>query len=1051
MQRDNSGSDGRLEVITDGGRKPAIATGSSTMGIGFTRGTKTALTMCLAVASAWLVTPAVAVSKETPSAPPQQLTAERYGRLPMLFERNDGQTDEQVRFLARGVGYSLFLTPGEAVFALRPAPQRGDTEMPDPAASPAAPGAVLRMSMHGGNPAPVLEAQGPQDGRSHYFRGADPAQWRTDVERFAKVLYRDVYPGIDLVYYGNQQQLEYDFIVGPGRDPDRIAIEFDGVQSLQINDAGELVLGTALGDIVQHKPVVYQRVGDARRPVEGRYRVLDDRRVGFELGDYDRGLALVIDPVLAYNTYIGGSADEHIAAIAVDPDGYIYVTGATASVDFPGSAGFAADGALDDVFVTKFNPHGNGVIYSAYLGGSATEFGIDLKVNRHGSVYVAGWTKSADFPTAAPMQSQFKGSQDGFVAQLNPAGNGLVFSTYLGGSLTDAIHAIALDERGAVYATGLTFSTDLPIANAFQPEYGGGFLPEYGGSPEDGFVTKLSPSGELLYSTYLGGNDSDIAFGIAVDSDGAAFVTGTTRSENFPLMMEPQPFKQGGLDAFLTKLDPSGDRLEFSTYYGGNQNDLGRDVDLDGIDMLYVGGTTLVGRGVLNDFPVLAAHQSEPGGDADGFVLGFKIDQQSPAKLPSLVFSTYYGGSGRDTIREVAAHEFGVFVVGDTVSTDLPLSRPAQDASGGDVDVFVGEFLHDGSMFFSTYFGGAGTDYGYAVAMLGSRNVYVGGSTTDTLQPQGAGRFNAGSGGGTEDAFVVRWGVRGLNNHTFDGNGVADVLWRNMVTGANAIWLSADATTQQTMASVPSQSWEIVGVGRFNEDLRTDVLWRNRDTGENMIWLSADKTTQKPVATVTNLDWEVAGVGDFDSDFELDDILWRNRRTGANSIWLSADHTTPKAIATVVSLEWNIVGVGDFNDDSTSDILWRNTGTGANAIWLSGNHATQQPIAAVRNRDWQIAGIGDFLADGRDDILWRNRRTGQNVIWRNGNASSVDKLPAAGLAWDIAAIGDYTGDGRHDILWRNRVDGRHSIWGSGTPTLPKPMTQVSNQAWKIIK
>jgi hypothetical protein len=969
-------------------------------------------------------------------------TSGQYTQLPMLFERNRGQTHEQVRFLARGMGYSLFLTPSEAVFLLRRAsPAAGDhSEGQQARAGDRPDAAVIRMSLHAANPSPVLEGGEPRAGLSHYFRGADPSKWQHNVEQYAKVHYRNVYPGVDLVYYGNQQQLEYDFVVEPGHDPDQIAIDFDGVQSMRITEAGELVLKTPVGEVIQHKPVVYQQVDGTRRPVEGRYRVLGGQRVGFEVGRYDESVALVIDPVLAYSTYLGGSGDEHIAAVAVDVQGNVYVTGASASVDFPSSGAFSADGAVDDVFVTKFNPHGNGVIYSAYLGGSGGDAGRGIAVAAQGDVYLTGITSSLDFPTASAARPGLGGGTDGFVARLNPAGNGLVFSTYLGGSLDDNSKALAVDGAGAVYVAGHTNSSDFPVATAFQSSLKG---------LEDGFVTKLDANGALRYSTYLGGSAFDTLNGIDVSGAGIAYVTGATSSTDLTMVDAVQPALSGGIDVVVAKVGAGGDVLQFSTYFGGSQDDFGEDIALDAFGMAYVGGST-GGPQAANDFPTLAAYQSLPGGGKDGFLIGF--DENLGA--PLVEFSTYHGGSDEDVIRAVVANEMGAFTVGYTRSVDLPVLRPTQSSNGGSVDAFVGGFVFDGEMLWSSYLGGAGDEYGFAAAGFGYRNLYVAGSTTGSVGPA-KGQYRAGP-GGDQDAFVVRFGELGFTSQDFNADGIADVLWRNAATGANSIWLSANSATGQAITNVSNRDWEIVGVGWFTDgffgaDDVSDLLWRNKRTGANVIWLSGDHTTQKSIAAVPGQDWQVAGVGDFNGDFESDDILWRNNRTGANVIWLSADNTSPQAVTTVVNLDWRVAGVGDFNGDEMADILWRNRKTGANSIWLSGNSAFQQAISAVPSQDWQVAGVADFLADGRDDILWRNVRTGANVIWLNGNSASGQAMPGASLPWKVAAVGDYSGDGRPDILWRNSDTGAHSIWGSGTPTLPQAMTPVANLSWQIIK
>src|SRR5258706_347616 len=520
---------------------------------------------------------------------------ESYGKLPLQFEANRGQTHEDVHFLARGAGYSLYLTAGEAVLLLA-----------NPDAKAQKRSFALRMSLVGAAREPVVTGLDELPGKANYFIGKDRSNWRTNVPTYAKVQYRNVYPGVDLVYYGNQRQLEYDFVVAPGADTKKIALRFRGADKLEIDVEGNLVLRTAGGDIHQHKPVIYQEIDGFRREVAGGYVRKGADRVGFQLAAYDTTRPLIIDPVvLSYSTYLGGGAGDFSNGIAVDAAGNAYVTGFTASSDFPTTAGtFQPNfGGAGGAFVTKLNPTGSALVYSTYLGGSGADWGNGIAVDSGGNAYVTGITFSTDFPTTAgAFQSAVSGGA--FVTKLDPAGSALVYSTYLGGSDAQA-RGIAVDGGGNAYVTGVTSSADFPTtAGAYQVTYGG----TQAGSGGDAFVTKLDPTGSgLVYSTYLGGDGSDWGNGIAVDIDGNAYVTGTTSWITFPTTPDAfQPHSRGGsgvngTDGFFTKLNPTGSALVYSTYLGGTDLDLGLGIALDAKGNAYVTGATN-----STDFPTTA-------------------------------------------------------------------------------------------------------------------------------------------------------------------------------------------------------------------------------------------------------------------------------------------------------------------------------------------------------------------------------------------------------------------------------------------------------------
>src|SRR5947207_625485 len=490
--------------------------------------------------------------------------SQSYGKLPLHFEANQGQTHQDVRFLARGAGYSLYLTPTEAALTL--------TKQVSPARKPAAggkseprgpaTGTALRMSFAGANPRPRLTGLEELPGKANYFIGNDPAKWRTNVPTYAKVRYTDLYPRIELLYYGNQRQLEYDLVVRPGADPTRIVLDIQGADRLQVDAQGDLVLQTTVGPIRQRKPVIYQEIDGVRKDIPGGYVLKGEHQVGYKVAAYDASQPLVIDPVLSYSTYLGSSDEEGETRIAVDAAGNAYVAGETVSSNFPTTAGafqttfgggvFGAG----DVFVTKLNPTGSALVYSTYLGGSSSDAGYGIAVDAAGNAYVTGGTGSTDFPTTIGAFQTTKGGgfRDAFVTKLNPTGSALVYSTYLGGSGVNNGFGIAVDALGNAYVTGQTFSTDFPTTpGAIQTTFGGGGGFFRGG---DAFVTKLNPTGSaLVYSTYLGGLGSDTGFAIALEYPNA-YVTGHTLSRNFPTTTGAFQTMHGGgfQDAFVTKI-----------------------------------------------------------------------------------------------------------------------------------------------------------------------------------------------------------------------------------------------------------------------------------------------------------------------------------------------------------------------------------------------------------------------------------------------------------------------------------------------------------------
>jgi len=655
-------------------------------------------------------------------------------------------------FGVRGQGYAMAVRPEGATLALRAPAQTGPVvkqvsfSKPDQSPAPSRT-SLLQMRLEGANPDAAGRAEDPLPGRVNYFLGNDPKKWRTDVPTSERVRFEGAYRGVDMVYYGNQRQLQYDFIVAPGADPNQIALTFEGAKGIRRAASGDLLVAVDRGEVAFEKPFAYQEVDGEQTPVDAEFRVRGGR-VTFALGRYDRRRELTIDPVLAYSTYLGGSGGEDGRGIAVDAAGNAYVTGYTSSTDFPTVNAFQATyGGGLYAFVTKLNAAGSGFTYSTYLGGGEYEEGRAIAVDAAGNAYVTGYTQSTDFPTVTAFQATNGGGWDAFVTKLNASGSGLVYSTYLGGSGWDFGNGLAADSAGNAYVTGYTISTNFPTANAFQATYGG--------SNGDAFVTKLHASGSgLVYSTYLGGSRSDVAMGLAVDAAGNAYVTGKTESTNFPTATAFQATNGGYSDVFVTKLNAAGSGLVYSTYLGGGSDDRGFGIAVDAPGNAYVTGYTQ-----STNFPTANAFQAtHAGGTYDAFVT--KLNASGSA----LVYSTYLGGNEWDEGHGIAVNAAGnTYVTGETESTNFPTAHAFQGTYGGsgslmnDGDAFLTKLNASGSgLAYSTYLGGGAEDYGRGIAADAAGNAYVTGNTKSTNFPT-ANAFQETYGGGDYgDAFVAK-------------------------------------------------------------------------------------------------------------------------------------------------------------------------------------------------------------------------------------------------------------------------------------------------------
>ncbi len=655
--------------------------------------------------------------------------------LPVCFEQNLGQTDDRVSFFARASGYSAFLTPDDLVLSLHDSPS-----------------SVVRMRISGASRStPVGELA--LETRTNYFVGDDPARWRTDVPNFARVRYPSVRPGVDLVCYGNGSRLEYDLVVEPGVDPSTIELEWEGVDSLDVDADGALVMRVGRGELRQLPPSFYQRGGaEEREPVAGAFAVVGHGRVAIRTGAYDPSRPLVVDPVIAYSTYVGGSRFELATAVAVDAAGAAYLTGITGSHDFPLANPYDSTAVSDsqNAFVTKVSPTGNSIVYSTYFGGeTAFDQGNAIAVDRHGAAYVAGKTGAFDFPAVGAYDSTIGGDVDAFVAKLGPSGGTLVYSTLLGGSGDDEVADIAVGLTGP-YVVGLTESANFPTENAYDSTAGGG--------DGDGFVAKLSfddsmPGSSLTldYSTFLGGSGYDAAARLAVDAAGAAVVAGTTLSTDFPTRLAHDATHNGAGDVFVACLSRSGGTLVFSTYLGGNDTDSPRGIAIGPNGDLFVAGRT-----ESANFPTARAVDSTFNGNEDSFVT--RLTTPTTTTPIGVVYSTFVGGSGNDQISDVAVDAAGAaWVAGTTTSANFPAVAATDSKRGGRQDAFVTKVAPAGtSLLFSTYLGGNGAEEAWSIALDAAGAAYVTGWTKSKNFPTvsaGDSTFN----GGLGDVFVAKF------------------------------------------------------------------------------------------------------------------------------------------------------------------------------------------------------------------------------------------------------------------------------------------------------
>jgi hypothetical protein len=742
----------------------------------------------------------------------QVASAVNRGSLPMPlgFEANRGQAASDVKFVGRGPGFGILLKADQAIFALtKQVPAVGHSSESD--LNDSSKSSLIAMKLKGANSTPFLCGVEPQSARANYFIGDDSSKWLRDVDTYECVAYSNVYRGIDLTFYRERTQLEYDFTLAPGVDPHEIRLGFEGATYAKLGANGDLILGTPAGELRNNRPVAYQESDGARTEIAASFKQLDDGSIGFEVGEYDHTRRLVIDPVLVYSTYVGGSASDFGRGIVADSTGNAYVVGDSNSSDFL----FRSSLTNSDVFVGKLNPSGSFLSYF-FFGGTKNDTATGLTVDSMGNVYVCGSTESSDFPRLGPLGGALKGTSDAFAIKLvpEPDQSSLIFeySSLIGGSGDENSVSIAVDSAGSAYLTGRTTSTDFPTVSPIQAAFGGG--------ASDAFVSKLAANGgSLIYSTYLGGSgDEDSAgkTGISVDSSGNAYIVGDTLSTNFPTKAPLQAAKNGSAattDGFVAKINPTGSGFVYSTYLGGMNDDSALAVASDQTGNAYVAGRTKSASFTGSSTTRTA------NGTADAFVA--KLNASGSA----ISYLTFIGGTGDDSANAIAIDSSGNATIAGNAGDGLTTVKSIQASfKGGADDALVATLNSSGSVTFSTYLGGSGDDVALGVGLDSNGLIYVTGFTDSldflTFLPL------KGANAGARDIFIAKIDPNATPNHP--------VLTQALLIGKKLFLLG--------------QNFDIGAVLRINDE---PVVTRNDDSNPSQLLISKKGGKQiKPGKTV---------------------------------------------------------------------------------------------------------------------------------------------------------------------------------------------------------
>jgi hypothetical protein len=950
-------------------------------------------------------------TNETPEQTEEKVKA-NYADLPLSFEINQGQTDERVKFLARSPRFSLFLAEREAVLRLRK--QKGEKIYQN----------AFAIRFEGANSDAKIEGIEEQQNKSNYFIGGDELKWQHNVANYEKAVYRELYDGIDAVFYGSRKEFEYDFVVAPNADAGQILLNFRGAKKVLVDDGCMIV--KVKGETIKFAaPVTYQETENGRQMIASSYVLKGKNKVAFAVGDYDKSKTLVIDPKLIYSTYIGGNTEfieddvfegkgDSINGLAVDAGGNVYITGNTDSTDFPVSSSafqneleLRGDDACliggplpcGDAYVLKLKPDGSNIVYSTYLGGHESDAGFAIAVDSSGKAYVTGGTDPFNagnfcinpflFPTTLnPYQNKAcygtRIDSDAFFTVLTAGGDDLVYSTYFGGRDEDQGNAIAIDSAGNAYIAGETNSDNLPEKNGFQTKHGN----NNNSDVNDAFIAKFNPNehgnDSLLYASFLGGNGEDKAHGIAVDAVGNAYVVGETASNNLTVKAASgspleSNFNGGASDGFIAKIDPTNasgaGSLVALSYYGGAGRDVINAVTVEpATQRTHITGRTDNATG----FPILNAFDANVVGNGEAFVAKLNAD------VTAQFYSSFLGGSSFDEGRAITLDAANnVYLTGNTISTNFPHINAFQNTNAGGGDAFLTKISAVSTpvkpkILYSSFLGGAsngvvsGREDGNGIALDKKGNVYIGGTTASPTFPTTAGVLKPQSSGVSQfnaDGFVAK--IETTFNDTIGTHrpGTNQFLESNSnVTG----------TIDKTVSF--GQAGDIGVVGDWEGDGIDDVgVFRIAGFGQGQ-FIIRKITLVRPCPACPLIPMAVNFTVNFGQTGDLPIIG-----------------------------DWDGDGIDTFG-------VFRQNG-GQAQIFLTDEIENAPPVDHTLGfgTDGDLPIAGDWDADNLDEIGVSRPSTGQFFLTNDVDVGNVDFTGFFGAIGDLPAAGDFDGDGKDSI------------------------------------